>query len=110
MRISWLVFMPFLVVSDEAYLLASIQSDIFLMNLTGARLEVLTSEQRPVPSLDYDWKEKKAYWISMDSEAVMWTTLDRESRGTLFQGACQDQHRDLYTEEGKMVCLMFVYL
>ncbi|KAM9446414.1 low-density lipoprotein receptor-related protein 2 isoform 2-T2 [Clarias gariepinus] len=73
-------------ITDEAYLLASIQSDIFLMNLTGSRLEVLTSEQQPVSSLDYDWKEKKAYWISMDSEAVMWTTLDRESRGTLFQG------------------------
>lgn len=29
------------------------------------------------------------YWINMDAQAVMWTTLDQMSRGTLIQGAVQ---------------------
>ncbi|XP_060763950.1 very low-density lipoprotein receptor [Neoarius graeffei] len=70
--------------TGEAYLLAAIQSDIFLINLKNTSLEVLSSEKQPVPSLDYDWKEQKVYWIN--SDVVMWTTLDQKSRGTLIQG------------------------
>lgn len=80
------LFMSFPVVSGEAYLLATIQSDIFLISLKNTRLEVLSSEKQPVLSLDYDWKEQKVYWINGD-EAVMWTTLDQKSRGTLIRGA-----------------------
>lgn len=90
--------------SGEAYLLASIQSDIFLISLTSTTLEVLSSEKQPVLSLDYDWKEQKVYWINMDAEAVMWTTLDQKSRGTLIQGAVQsiqyNQHVACLITEG----------
>lgn len=72
---------------DEAYLLASIQSDIFLIGLRSSSLEVLSSEKQPVLSLDYDWKEQKVYWVNMEAEAVMWTTLEQSSRGTLIRGA-----------------------
>ncbi|XP_053466750.1 low-density lipoprotein receptor-related protein 4 [Ictalurus furcatus] len=71
---------------NEGYLLASIESDIFLVNLRSTTLKVLSSEKQPVLSLDYDWKEQKVYWINMDAEAIMWTTLDQNSRGTLIQG------------------------
>lgn len=81
--------MSFPVFSDEGYLLASIESDIFLVNLRSTTLKVLSSEKQPILSLDYDWKEQKVYWINMDAEAVMWTTLDQNSRGTLIQGAVQ---------------------
>ncbi|TSO98515.1 Low-density lipoprotein receptor-related protein 4 [Bagarius yarrelli] len=70
-------------ITGEAYLLVSIQSDIFLSSLRSSTLEVLSSEQQPVLSLDYDWKEQKVYWMNMDG--VMWTTLDRENRGTLIR-------------------------
>ncbi|MCJ8746583.1 hypothetical protein PDJAM_G00143440 [Pangasius djambal] len=73
-------------ITGEAYLLASIQSDVFLISLRSSSLEVLSSEKQPILSLDYDWKEQKVYWINMDAEAVMWTTLDQKSRGTLIQG------------------------
>ncbi|XP_027024016.2 prolow-density lipoprotein receptor-related protein 1 isoform X1 [Tachysurus fulvidraco] len=73
-------------ITGGAHLLASIQSDIFLISLTSITLEVLSSEKQPVLSLDYDWKEQKVYWINMDAEAVMWSTLDQTSRGTLIQG------------------------
>ncbi|KAG7318702.1 hypothetical protein KOW79_018457 [Hemibagrus wyckioides] len=73
-------------ITGVAYLLASIQSDVFLISLRSSTQNVLTTEKQPVPSLDYDWKEQKVYWINMDAEAVMWTTLDQTSRGTLIQG------------------------
>lgn len=75
--------------SGEAYLLASIESDIFLVGLRSSTLKVLSSDEQPVLSLDYDWKEQKVYWMNLEAEAVMWTTLDQKSKGTLIQGAVQ---------------------
>lgn len=82
-----MVLVPELVLSDEARLLAAIQSDILLLGLSSSSVGVLLTEKQPVPSLDYDWKEQKVYWVNMEAKAVMWTTLDQRSRGTLIRGA-----------------------
>lgn len=71
--------------SDEPYLLAAVQSEIFLLDLRSSSLELLSSGAQPVLSLDYDWKEQKVYWVN--AEAVVWTTLDQRNRGTLIKGA-----------------------
>ena len=45
---------------------------------------LLSSEALPVLGLDYDWQERRVYWV--DPEAVKWITLDKTTRGTLVGG------------------------
>ncbi|KAI4900074.1 hypothetical protein NFI96_023497 [Prochilodus magdalenae] len=66
----------------ESYLLASAQSELLLLDLQTSSLDVLlSSEALPVLGLDYDWQERRVYWV--DPEAVKWITLDKKTRGTL---------------------------
>ncbi|XP_036454149.1 LOW QUALITY PROTEIN: low-density lipoprotein receptor-related protein 2 [Colossoma macropomum] len=72
-------------VAGESYLLASVQSELLLLDLQTSSLDVLfSSETLPALSLDYDLQKQRVYWA--DAEAVKWITLDKKSRGTLVGG------------------------
>uniref|UniRef100_A0A3Q4GYS7 Low-density lipoprotein receptor-related protein 2-like n=1 Tax=Neolamprologus brichardi TaxID=32507 RepID=A0A3Q4GYS7_NEOBR len=51
---------------DEPLLLASVQSDLFLLGVHSGMLRLLTSTSRPAFSLDYHWVQQRIYWLSTD--------------------------------------------
>uniref|UniRef100_A0A668ATG4 Si:dkey-88l16.3 n=1 Tax=Myripristis murdjan TaxID=586833 RepID=A0A668ATG4_9TELE len=74
-------------ITGEPFLLASVQTDFFLFGLRSGSLEVLSSPaKKAILSLDYDWKEQKVFWASLDSESIRWSSLDQRTRGTLIRG------------------------
>lgn len=36
--------------------------------------------------MDYDWKEQKVYWVTVDADSIQWSTLDQKTTGTLIRG------------------------
>lgn len=36
--------------------------------------------------MDYDWKEQKVYWVTVDADSIEWSSLDRKTTGTLIRG------------------------
>lgn len=40
-------------------------------------------------ALDYDWRDQKAFWVSGDSKAIRWSSLDQKSTGVLVKGKCK---------------------
>ncbi|KAL7839110.1 hypothetical protein SRHO_G00257680 [Serrasalmus rhombeus] len=70
--------------TGESYLLASVQSELLLLDLQTSSVDVLlSSETLPARSLDYDMQKRTVYWA--DVEGVKWITLDK-GRGTLLKG------------------------
>lgn len=37
-------------------------------------------------SVDYDWKEQKVYWVTVDADSIEWSSLDQKTTGTLIRG------------------------
>lgn len=73
--------------SGEPYLLASVQSEVFLLGLRSSSLDVLlSSEKRFVLSLDYDFQKQRVYWIGLDTDNIRWLSRDQKSRGTVIKG------------------------
>lgn len=71
----------------EPFLLVSVQTELFLLGLRSGSLDVLPcSASKAILSVDYDWKEQKAFWVSLDSESIRWSSLDKKSKGTLIKG------------------------
>lgn len=40
--------------------------------------------------MDYDWKEQKVYWVTVDADSIRWSTLDQKTTGTLIGGGVFD--------------------
>lgn len=36
--------------------------------------------------MDYDWKEQKVYWVTVDADGIQWSSLDQKATGTLITG------------------------
>lgn len=36
--------------------------------------------------MDYDWKEQKVYWVTVDTDSINWSSLDQKSTGMLIRG------------------------
>uniref|UniRef100_A0AAR2ILX0 EGF-like domain-containing protein n=1 Tax=Pygocentrus nattereri TaxID=42514 RepID=A0AAR2ILX0_PYGNA len=71
--------------TGESYLLASVESELLLLDLQTSTVDVLlSSETLPALSLDYDMQKRSVYWA--DVEGVKWITLDKKGRGTLLKG------------------------
>ncbi|XP_039514603.1 low-density lipoprotein receptor-like isoform X1 [Pimephales promelas] len=78
-------------ITGEPYLLASVQSEVFLLGLRSSSLDVLlSSEKHFVLSLDYDWQQQKMYWINLNTDNIKWLSLDQKSKGTLIKGINAD--------------------
>lgn len=81
------VILPLWRPSGEPFLLASIQTDLFLFGLRSGSLDVLASPaKKAILSLDYDWMDKKVFWESLDTESIRWSSLDQKTTGTVIKG------------------------
>ncbi|XP_029959993.1 low-density lipoprotein receptor-related protein 1B [Salarias fasciatus] len=71
-------------VTGEPFMLASVQTDLYLYGLRSGSLDVLSSSaKKAILSVDYSWREQKVYWVSLDTESIRWSSLDQKTTGTL---------------------------
>nr|XP_021327248.1 low-density lipoprotein receptor-related protein 2 [Danio rerio]XP_021329685.1 low-density lipoprotein receptor-related protein 2 [Danio rerio]XP_021332074.1 low-density lipoprotein receptor-related protein 2 [Danio rerio] len=78
-------------ITGEPYLLASVQSEVFLLGLRSSSLDILLSaEKRFVLSLDYDWQKQRVYWINLNTDTIKWLSLDQKNKGTFLKGISAD--------------------
>lgn len=74
---------------DEPLLLASVQSELWLLGVHSGGLNLLSSVSRPVFSLDYHWAQQRVYWLSPEYQSIRWADIKNpNSRGTLIKGTC----------------------
>ncbi|KAL2091711.1 hypothetical protein ACEWY4_011509 [Coilia grayii] len=74
-------------IMGEPYLLAAVQSQLFLLGLRSSSLAVLvSSEKKNILAVDYDWQEQRVFWISLNADSIKWSSLDRKSQGTIIKG------------------------
>lgn len=76
----------FFLYTDEPLLLASVQYDLLVLGLRSTSLRVLSKVKRPVFSLDYDWREQRVFWVSLEEESIKWASINNKSQGTLVKG------------------------
>lgn len=73
--------------SGEPFLLSSVQTDLFMVGLLSGSLDVLSSSaKKAILSLDYDWREQRVYWVTLDTESIRWSSLDQKTTGILVKG------------------------
>ncbi|XP_068422760.1 very low-density lipoprotein receptor [Clinocottus analis] len=94
-------------ITGEPFLLTSVQTDLFAYGLRSGRLDVLSSSaKKAILSLDYDWREQRVFWVSLDTESIKWSSLDQKTSGTLIKGVRADSvavdwlGRNLYWIDG----------
>ncbi|KAM9360164.1 prolow-density lipoprotein receptor-related protein 1 [Symphorus nematophorus] len=95
-------------ITGEPFLLSSVQTDLFLFGLRSGSLDVLSSSaEKAILSLDYDWREQKAFWGDVETESIRWSSLDQKTEGTLIKGVRADSvavdwlGRNLYWIDGE---------
>uniref|UniRef100_A0A673ZCZ6 Low-density lipoprotein receptor-related protein 2-like n=1 Tax=Salmo trutta TaxID=8032 RepID=A0A673ZCZ6_SALTR len=71
---------------DEAHLLASVQFELLVLGLHSSSLSVLSTSQTPVFCVDYDWRDQRVYWVSLEEESIKWTSINTKDTGTLVKG------------------------
>ncbi|XP_034397679.1 very low-density lipoprotein receptor [Cyclopterus lumpus] len=94
-------------ITGEPFLLTSVQTDLFAFGLRSGSLDVLSSSaKKAILSLDYDWREQRVFWVSLDTDGVRWSSLDKKTTGTLIKGVRADSiavdwlGRNLYWIDG----------
>ncbi|XP_018607320.2 low-density lipoprotein receptor-related protein 2 isoform X1 [Scleropages formosus] len=76
---------------EEPFLLASLRHELLLIRLQSGNRDILfSSDSKPVFSIDYDWKEQKAFWVSLEEESIRWISLDKQNKGTVVKGIKAD--------------------
>ncbi|XP_057675771.1 low-density lipoprotein receptor-related protein 2 isoform X2 [Corythoichthys intestinalis] len=77
---------------DEPLLVASIQSELLVLGVQSGTLRLLSSANRPVFSLDYNWAQQRVYWLSPDYQSIRWADMAKDStnKGTLVKGVKSD--------------------
>uniref|UniRef100_G3PJ24 EGF-like domain-containing protein n=1 Tax=Gasterosteus aculeatus aculeatus TaxID=481459 RepID=G3PJ24_GASAC len=79
-------------ITGEPLLLLSIQTNLFLFGLRSGSLDMLpsSSAEKAILSLDYDWRDQKVFWVSLDTDGIRWSSLDQKSTGTVIKGVRAD--------------------
>ncbi|TWW66523.1 Low-density lipoprotein receptor-related protein 2 [Takifugu flavidus] len=102
---------------DEPLLLASVQSELWLLGVHSGSLNLLSSVSRPVFSLDYHWAQQRVYWLSPDYQSIRWADIKNpNSRGTLIKGVKSDSiavdwiGQNLYWADGLVGQILVVKL
>lgn len=68
-------------------MLTSIQTDLFVLGLRSGNLDILSSTaKKAVLSVDYDWKEQRVFWVTVETDSIGWSSLDHKTTGTLIKG------------------------
>ncbi|XP_077478907.1 uncharacterized protein lrp13b [Stigmatopora argus] len=77
---------------DEPLLVASVQSELLVLGVQSGTLSLLSSANRPVFSLDYNWAQQRVYWLSPDYQSIRWADMAKGStaKGTLIKGVKSD--------------------
>jgi len=71
---------------DKPLLLASVQSELLVLGVQSGNLQLLSSVNRPVFSLDYHWAQQRVYWLSPYYQSIRWTDMKNSNKGTLIKG------------------------
>ncbi|XP_044054121.1 very low-density lipoprotein receptor isoform X2 [Siniperca chuatsi] len=94
-------------ITGEPFLLSSVQTDLLLFGLRSGSLDMLSSSaKKAILSLDYDWREQRVFWVSLDTDSIRWSSLDQKTTGTLIKGVRADSvavdwlGRNLYWIDG----------
>ncbi|KAK7933606.1 hypothetical protein WMY93_004502 [Mugilogobius chulae] len=94
-------------ITGEPFLLASILNELFVLGLRSGSVDVLSSSsKKAILSVDYDWRERRVYWDSLDSDSIRWSSLDQKTTGTFITGIRADSvavdwlGRNLYWIDG----------
>lgn len=74
--------------ADEPSLLVSEQYELLYFGLRSFRIQALiTPGQKPIFSLDYDWSEKRVYWVSLEEESIKYAFHgEKNNIGTIVKG------------------------
>ncbi|XP_028318085.1 low-density lipoprotein receptor-related protein 2 isoform X3 [Gouania willdenowi] len=76
---------------DEPLLLASVQSELLQLGVHSGTLRRLSTVSRPVFSLDFDWTQRRVYWLSPDYQSIRWAEMKNpNTKGTLIKGVKSD--------------------
>ncbi|KAM9734824.1 uncharacterized protein ACNS7B_014278 [Menidia menidia] len=101
---------------DEPLLLASVQSELLLLGVQSSNLQILSSVNRPVFSLDFHWAEQRVYWLSPEYQSIRWTDMKNSKKGTLMKGIKSDSiavdwvGKNLYWVDGMVGQILAVKL
>ncbi|XP_013877868.1 very low-density lipoprotein receptor isoform X2 [Austrofundulus limnaeus] len=94
-------------ITGEPFLLTSVQTELYLYGLRGGNLDILSSSaKKAIFSLDYDWRDQKVFWVSVDTETIRWSSMDQKTTGILIKGVRADSvavdwlGRNLYWIDG----------
>uniref|UniRef100_A0A3Q2YMN6 Low-density lipoprotein receptor-related protein 1B-like n=1 Tax=Hippocampus comes TaxID=109280 RepID=A0A3Q2YMN6_HIPCM len=94
-------------IKGEPLLLSSVQTDLLVFGLRSGSLDLLSSSaKKAVLSLDYDWHKRMVFWVSLDTDSIRWSSLEKKTTGTLIGGVRADSlavdwlGRNLYWIDG----------
>ncbi|KAM8866074.1 prolow-density lipoprotein receptor-related protein 1 [Synchiropus picturatus] len=77
--------------TGEPLLLASVQTDLFLLGLRSGSLDIIsTGARKAVLTLDYDFTEQKLFWACLETSTIGWSSMDNKTRGVLIEGVRAD--------------------
>ncbi|XP_073770596.1 uncharacterized protein si:dkey-88l16.3 isoform X2 [Danio rerio] len=94
--------------ADEPSLLVSEQDELLNMGLRSFSIQTLTAPGRkPIFSLDYDLRERRVYWASLEDESIKYAFHgEKDNTGTIVKGVKSDciaidwMGRNLYWVDG----------
>ncbi|RVE65639.1 hypothetical protein OJAV_G00118390 [Oryzias javanicus] len=101
---------------DEPSLLASVQSELLLLGIHSGTLKLLSTANRPVFSVDFDWAQRRVYWLSPTFQSIRWADMKNSNKGTLIKGVKSDAiavdwvGKNLYWVEGLVGQILAVKL
>ncbi|XP_036070280.1 low-density lipoprotein receptor-related protein 2 isoform X3 [Oryzias melastigma] len=101
---------------DEPLLLASVQSELLLLGVHSGTLKLLSTANRPVFSVDFDWTQRRVYWLSPTFQSIRWADMKNSNKGTLIKGVKSDAiavdwvGKNLYWVEGLVGQILAVKL
>nr|XP_055065094.1 low-density lipoprotein receptor-related protein 2 isoform X1 [Misgurnus anguillicaudatus] len=78
--------------TEEPSLLVSEQYELLYFGLRSFSIQALiTPGRKPIFSLDYDWSEKRVYWVSLEEESIKYAFHgEKNNIGTVVKGVKSD--------------------
>ncbi|MCJ8742663.1 hypothetical protein PDJAM_G00084880 [Pangasius djambal] len=76
----------------EPSLLASVQYEVVFMGLRSSNMQILLPPgQKPIFSLDYDWREQRVFWVCLQEESIKYAVHGEKGHiKTLVKGVKSD--------------------
>ncbi|XP_034168449.2 low-density lipoprotein receptor-related protein 2 isoform X2 [Pangasianodon hypophthalmus] len=77
---------------EEPSLLASVQYEVVFMGLRSSNMQMLLPPgQKPIFSLDYDWREQRVFWVCLQEESIKYAVHGEKGHiKTLVKGVKSD--------------------